>query len=84
MNSPQYLFLNYKPIINLKMAKKQNIKPTEQVIENTTTPVEPITEITMIEKYQEVKINQLQYVLFLMDPMKIWVLKIMVCHFLKV
>jgi len=57
------------------MAKKQNIKPTEQVIENTTTSVEPITEIT---------INQLQYVLFLMDPMKIWVLKIMVCHFLKV
>ena len=37
------------------MAKKQNIKPTEQVIENTTTSVEPITEITMIEKYQEGK-----------------------------
>ena len=37
------------------MAKKQNIKPTEQVIENTTTSVEPITEITMIEKYQDSK-----------------------------
>ena len=36
------------------MAKTKNTKPAESVT-TTPTPVEPITEVTMIEKYQQGK-----------------------------